>query len=147
MHWGFNADAFFDAKRVPTFPTPPKKIRSAQERAAAALKRARALDDEGEGSSRPAQPGAHGMSREQAEKLMAMLAACSPTGRAFAKAQQEKEAAERASIESWAHQTRSAYDVSTWFPDFGQVLANFNTQDDSPEPDGAHDSQPMSDRD
>jgi hypothetical protein len=119
IHYGLDAQAFFDKQRLPfsngvAAPTaPPKKPPDEQARKFTAAKRNRASNDGGQGSSRRSRSRNHGMSLERAEKLMALISACSPAGRAYAKAQREKEAAARASIESWVCQTHSASDVST----------------------------------
>jgi hypothetical protein len=55
----------------------------------------------------------HGMPLEQAEALMAFLSTCSPTGQAYARAQQEEADAKQARIESWVHTTQVAQNAST----------------------------------
>jgi hypothetical protein len=106
--WGFNADALLDPSRGPNLAT-TDPARGASPHTA--------LDQEAPQCTRglsmsrndtvPGSAG-HGMSVEKTEALLDFLAARSPSGRAYAQAQQEQEAAARSSIESWVQDTRKA---------------------------------------
>jgi hypothetical protein len=105
--WGFKADALLDPERGPVFAAPAKGQGTQRGRGSLS-------HDEGRIRSRAVSRSEdHGMSLEQAEALMAVLAARTPAGRAYAKAQQDKEAAARASIESWVQSTHASCTVST----------------------------------
>jgi hypothetical protein len=106
--WGFKADALLDPERGLVFAAPAKGQATQRDRGSSST------HDEGRIRSRAVSRSEdHGMSLEQAEALMAVLAARTPAGRAYAKAQQDKEAAARASIESWVQSTHASCTVST----------------------------------
>jgi hypothetical protein len=105
--WGFKADALLDPERGPVFAAPAKAQGTQRDRGSSPH------DEGGIRSGAASRSKNYGMSLEQAEALMAVLAARTPAGRAYAKAQQEKEAAARASIESWVQSTRAGCTVST----------------------------------
>jgi hypothetical protein len=116
--WGFHSEALYDPDRGPDLAAPsqatgsPKNPRRTYQNYENQSKTREVAFENTFSRGRATSGTRRGMSIEQAEVLMDLLAASSPTGRAYAREQQEKDDAKRASISSWAQDTRLACDAS-----------------------------------